>query len=337
MPGPDPAVAAVRRAVRQSLGDLAPGALVVAACSGGADSVALLAGLAWEAPRAGLRAGVAHVDHGLAPDSVAVADRVVELAKALGIDIVDCIRVTVCPSPGGGGVEDAARSVRYATLADLPSRPAVVLLGHTLDDQAETVLLGLARGSGARSLSGMSAQRDIFRRPMLGLRRADTQACCAALDLPVWDDPSNTDLRFTRNRVRAVVLPTLEEHLGPGIAEALARSAELLRADADALDAFAETAYAAALTPEQPPAGVALQVGVLADLPTAVRSRVLHRAARAAGVPGGSLSAVHIRAMDELVTGWKGQGAAYLPGGLAVTRRYATLLLTPGAGPWSSP
>jgi tRNA(Ile)-lysidine synthase len=337
MPGPDPAVAAVRRAVRQSLAGLPPGALVVAACSGGADSVALLAGLAWEAPRAGLRAGVAHIDHGLAPDSAAQAARVAELGKALGVDTVETVRVTVDAPPGGPGVEAAAREARYAALADLPSAPAVVLLGHTLDDQAETVLLGLARGSGARSLAGMPAERGSLRRPLLGLRRADTLACCAALELPAWHDPSNDDPRFARNRVRAVVLPALEEQLGPGIAEALARSAELLRADADALDAIADTAYAAALAPEQPPAGVVLQTDVLAALPDAVRSRVLHRAARAAGVPGGALAAVHIRAMDELVTGWKGQGAAYLPGGLAVTRRYATLLLTPDAGPWSSP
>jgi tRNA(Ile)-lysidine synthase len=334
MPGPDPAVAAVRRAVRQSLAGLPPGALVVAACSGGPDSVALLAGLAWEAPRTGLRAGVAHIDHGLAPDSAAQAARVAELGKALGVDTVEAVRVTVDALPGGPGLEAAAREARYAALADLPSQPGAVLLGHTLDDQAETVLLGLARGSGARSLSGMPAERGIFRRPLLGLRRADTQACCAALDLPVWQDPSNDDPRFARNRVRAVVLPALEEQVGPGVAEALARSAELLRADADALDAMAEAAYADVLASEQPPAGVALELEALAGLPDAVRGRVLHRAARAAGVPGGSLTAVHVRAMDELVTGWKGQGAAYLPGGFAVTRRYATLLLTPpGAGP----
>jgi tRNA(Ile)-lysidine synthase len=333
MPGPDPAVAAVRRAVRESLTGLPQGALVVAACSGGADSVALLAGLAWEAPRAGLRAGVAHVDHGLSPDSAAQAARVAELGKALGVDTVETARITVDAPPGGPGLEAAAREARYAALADLPSQPAAVLLGHTLDDQAETVLLGLARGSGARSLSGMPAERGIFRRPLLGLRRADTQACCAALRLPVWQDPSNDDPRFTRNRVRAAVLPALEERLGPGIAAALARSAELLRADADALDAIAEAAYADGLVPDQPPAGLALRIEALAGLPDAVRSRVLHRAARAAGVPGGALAAVHIRAMDDLVTRWKGQGAAYLPGGFAATRRYATLLITPGAGP----
>jgi tRNA(Ile)-lysidine synthase len=330
MPGPDPAVAAVRRAVRGAIADVPAGDLVLAACSGGADSVALLAGLAWEAPRVGLRPGVVHVDHRLAEGSALVADAVARLASSLGVETIECVAVGAAAVPGGSGPEAAARDARYAAIAAVADRlgATAVLLGHTLDDQAETVLLGLARGSGARSLAGMPASRGRLRRPLLGLRRADTLTCCAALRLDVWTDPSNSDPRYARNRVRAAVLPTLERELGPGVAEALARTARQLRADADLLDELAEAAYADARA-----AGGGLDVDVLAALPEALRGRVLHRAARAAGVPGRALSAVHVAAMAELVTGWKGQGPVDLPGGLAATRRCATLHLERRAGP----
>jgi tRNA(Ile)-lysidine synthase len=343
MPGPDRAVAAVRRAVRSAIADVPAGELVLAACSGGADSVALAAGLAWEAPRAGVRAGVVHVDHRLAAGSALVADSVARLAKSLGIDTVECVQVSAVAAKGGPGPEAAARDARYAAIDAVAGRlgAVAVLLGHTLDDQAETVLLGLGRGSGARSLAGMPGARDALRRPLLGLRRADTVACCAALGLDVWTDPANADPRFARNRVRATVLPTLERELGPGVAEALARTAHQLRADADLLDELADAAYADATCASAAGgvgdsgrgARVALDVAVLAALPEALRGRVLHRAARAAGVPGSALSAVHVGAMAELVTGWKGQGPVDLPGGLAATRRCATLHLEPRAGP----
>ncbi|MEO6713931.1 MAG: tRNA lysidine(34) synthetase TilS [Mycobacteriales bacterium] len=332
MPGPDPAVAAVRHAVRRVVAQVPEGSLLLAACSGGADSVALLSALAWEAPRAARRSGVVHVDHRLAPGSGEVARRVVALAKELGVDVVTTAAVDV-DTAGRDGPEGAARAARYRALSHLAveSQAALVLLGHTLDDQAETVLLGLARGSGTRSLAGMPQRRAEFARPLLAVRRAQTRGYCDALGLPVWDDPANADHAFARNRVRAVVLPALEAEIGPGIAEALARSADQLRVDADALDAIADAAYVvcAAGRADQ----IELSVEALESMHAAVRRRVLLRAAVSAGTPAGALGAVHLGAAERLVTDWHGQGPVHLPGGFAVTRRYATLHVGPGPSP----
>ena len=230
--GLSPVVATVRNAVRGSLAGLASGDLVLAACSGGPDSLALASALAFVAPRAGLRAGAVTVDHGLQEGSSDRAAQVAAVLRGLGLDPVRAVTVTV---DGNGGPEAAARTARYAALekaaADLGA--AAVLLGHTLDDQAETVLLGLARGSGARSLAGMAPRRGIFLRPLLGVRRQATAGACAAVGLVPWADPHNADRRFARVRVRLDALPALEAALGPGVAEALARTADQLRDDAD--------------------------------------------------------------------------------------------------------
>jgi len=241
--GPHPAVAEARACVRRCLGDLEPGDLILAACSGGADSLALAAALAHEAPRLGLRGGGVTVDHGLQEGSAAQAARVVAALGALGLDPVQRARVTVDGLPGAGGPEAAARRARYTALEQVARQTgaAVVLLGHSRDDQAETVLLGLARGSGARALAGMPARRGRFRRPLLALGRATLRDACLAQGLDPWDDPHNCDPSYARVRVRRHALPALEETLGPGIAEALARSAAQLSADCDALDAIART------------------------------------------------------------------------------------------------
>src|SRR5215467_1866037 len=251
--GPDPAVAAVRLGVRQSLSDLASPAplgdqpLVLAACSGGPDSLAMSAALAFEVPRLGLRAGAVTVDHGLQPGSAGQAMRVAGILRDLGLDPVHTLRAQVAgrgEAAGYPGPEAAARQARYAAIeaAATECGAAAVLLGHTMDDQAETVLLGLARGSGARSLSAMERSSGRYLRPLLGLRRSQTRAACEALGLEPWDDPQNADPSYARTRVRQQVLPLMEELLGPGITEALARTADRLRADADALDDLAEEA-----------------------------------------------------------------------------------------------
>jgi tRNA(Ile)-lysidine synthase len=319
MGGPHPAVAEIRTAVRAGLTGLAPGDLVLVACSGGADSLALAAALAFTAPRLDLRAGGVTVDHGLQPGSADRARAVAARLTTLGLDPVVCTTVTV---PGSGdnlhaGPEAAARTARYQALDAAAGQTGAVaiLLGHTLDDQAETVLLRLARGSGARSLAGMPSHRGRYLRPLLPVRRATTQAACAALELPVWDDPHNADPRFTRVRVRHEVLPVLESVLGPGVAEALARTAGQLRDDADALDALASTEAEAA------PAGGSLETDRLAGLPAAIRSRVLRRAAVAAGCPAGSLTSGHVQQLGALVTGWRGQRWVDLPGGVRGFRR----------------
>ena len=309
--GPAPAVAAVRNAVRASIADLARGDLVLAACSGGPDSVALAAALAFAAPRMGLRAGGVTVDHGLQEGSGTRAASVVTVLSGLDLDPVRGIAVTV---PADGGPEAAARTARYHALAEAAAElgAAAVLLGHTLDDQAETVLLGLARGSGPRSLAGMPRRRGIFRRPLLGVRRPVTAAACEALGLEPWQDPHNADRRFARVRIRLDALPALEAALGPGVPEALARTADQLRADAELLESISS---------ERSRADSPLPVSSLAGMPGAVRTRVLRSAALAAGCPAGALTAGHVARLEELVTDWHGQRWVDLPGGVRASRR----------------
>ncbi|NKX52246.1 tRNA lysidine(34) synthetase TilS, partial [Arthrobacter deserti] len=212
--------------------------LLLVACSGGPDSLALAAVAAFfgRLRRDGTRAfrvGAVVVDHGLQEGSAAVAERTRGQLEGLGLAPVQVRRVQV--QGAGTGPEAAARAARYAALGEAAAEPgaAAVLLGPTLDDQAEQVLLGLGRGSGTRSLAGMPQRRGIFLRPFLALRRADTEALCRLEGLRPWHDPTNEDPAFMRSRVRSQVLPFLEEQLGPGVAQALWRSAQILRADAD--------------------------------------------------------------------------------------------------------
>jgi tRNA(Ile)-lysidine synthase len=325
--GPAPAVAAVRAAVRTAVRDLEPGDLLLVACSGGADSMSLAAATAFEAPRAGLRAGAVTVDHQLQAGSADRATALAEALTSLGLDPVEVATVVV---ERAGGPEAAARTARYAALEQAADRlgAAAVLLGHTRDDQAETVLLGLGRGSGARSLSGMAAHSGRYRRPLLGLARTVVRAAAAGLD--TWDDPHNADPSFGRSRVRHSALPALEDALGPGVVAALARTADLLRADADALEAWADQAYDGA-------GADGLDVTTLAALPAAVRTRVLRRAVLAAGSPAGDLSAGHVAEVDRLVTDWHGQGPLDLPGQVSAARRCGRLRFSNGNQTSSGP
>ncbi len=339
--GPHPAVASVRLAVRRALADLPPGARVLVACSGGADSTALAAATAFEAARGDWVSGAVTVDHGLQAGSPERAAAVEAFLLGIGLSPVETVTVRV---EGAGGPEAAARRARYRALEETADTydAAAVLLGHTLDDQAETVLLGLARGSGTRSLAGMSPGGEgalrggsRYRRPLLGLTRATTEAACTAEGLHFWSDPHNADPAYTRSRVRHRVLPVLERELGPGVGAALARTGDLLRDDADALDEWAGEAYAKCRVPWPAGAGgaesaesaesaggpVALEVAVLAGLPAAIRRRVLRRASLAAGCPGTDLTAGHLAALDALVTDWHGQAWVEVPGDIRVTRR----------------
>lgn len=314
----------VRRAVRPARA-AAAGTRVVVALSGGADSLALLAAAVAEAPSAGVGVAAVVVDHGLQEGSDAVADRAADLAAELGAAPIAVVRVEVGTH---GGPEAAARSARYAALGEAARAHGVdrVLLGHTLDDQVETVLMRLARGSGARSLGGMrpeSVRHGItFVRPLLETSRATTEAACAELGLVPWVDPHNADPAFTRVRVRHQLLPVLAEVLGDGAVAALARSADLLRDDADALDDWAVRVHVLAQRKDEP---VGLDVEVLESLPAAVRRRVLRRAALDAGAPAGSLTASHLQSVDSLLTDWKGQGAVALPGPVSAGRSYGRL------------
>ncbi|AIA05042.1 MULTISPECIES: tRNA lysidine(34) synthetase TilS [Streptomyces] len=334
--GPHPAVAAIRLAVRRVLHDVlnhhcaqdqhgAP--LVLVACSGGADSMALASALAFEAPKLGVRAGGVTIDHGLQEGSDLRAAEVALRLRALKLDPVDVVSVEVGRA---GGPEAAARDARYAALDATADRhgASAVLLGHTRDDQAETVLLGLARGSGIRSLSGMAAAAGTngrYRRPFLDVDRQTARTACLIQALPVWDDPHNTDPAYTRSRLRHEGLPALEKCLGKGVVEALARTAQLSRDDADALDAWAAEAETAVVDE----AGT-LDVAGLFGLPPAVRRRVLRRAVIAAGSPAGSLFARHIEEVDRLITAWRGQGAINLPGRVGVRRQGGRLVIRQG-------
>ena len=321
-----PAVAAVRLAVRNGLADLEPGDAVVVACSGGADSLALLAATVFEAARGSWRVIGATVDHGLQPGSAEQADLVVAQMRELGVDESVTARVRV--EAPGLGPEAAAREARYAVLRQVAERftARAVLLGHTLDDQAETVLLGLARGSGGRSLQGMRRAFEVYRRPLLDLPRIDTETACLVEGIDFWSDPHNSDDRFTRVRVRAKVLPMLERELGPGIAATLARTADQLRADTAYLDGLAASALESARDADR------LSVDVLASLPEAIRTRVLRLAAVQAGALAAELFHAHVLEVDRLVTDWHGQKWVDLPGRVRAVRRGGLLALEPNPG-----
>lgn len=307
------AVTEVRGAVRRAL---LPhrGAPVLVACSGGADSLALAA--AALAVHQEVHAAV--VDHGLQDGSADVAAGVAARLTSMGARA----RVHRVEVRGPGGTEAAARTARYAALrAARPHPAAPVLLGHTLDDQAETVLLGLGRGSGARSMAGMRAWDDPWLRPLLDVRRTATRAACAAEDLPVWDDPHNTDPRFTRVRLRHEVLPLLEDVLAGGVARALARTATQLREDDEALTAVAEDLLARAAT------GGDLALDPVAAAPPAVRRRVLRAWLLTAGVT--SLTAEHLHGADALIARGPDRTGPALPGGLELVRARGRLGVRP--------
>jgi tRNA(Ile)-lysidine synthase len=286
------AVAALKTAIAAFVSDHAAGdERWCVALSGGADSLAMTAAAAAAKPTTALI-----VDHRLQRDSWRVAAIARDQALALG-----CVDAQVlCVEVGTtGGPEAAARTARYRALDDARG-DAPVLLAHTLDDQAETVLLGLGRGSGSRSIAGMRPYDPPWYRPLLGTRRALTHAACAELGLTPWQDPHNADRRFTRTRLRTEVLPLLEEVLGGGVAEALARTATALREDTDTLDDLARQALA------DVGAGGGLDTARLAALPEAVRRRVIRGWLLAGGASG--LTDKQIRGVDTLVTAWRGQG-----------------------------
>ncbi|MCW2495787.1 MAG: tRNA(Ile)-lysidine synthase [Jatrophihabitans sp.] len=309
-------MAQLRRAVRAAL--TGSSRQVFVACSGGADSLALAAALAFEAPRAGVSAGLVTVDHGLQPGSSVQAARVAALGYELGLDPVENVTVSVSRT---GGPEAAARSARYAALDSLATAwNADMMLGHTLDDQSETVLLGLGRGSGPRSIAGMRPRAGRYLRPLLGVRRATTVAACRALGFEPWDDPQNADPAFQRVRLRGEVLPLLEDVLKGGVAEALARTAAQLQDDLDALDELAASVISTPVsTPGREPGRVDhVVVASVAELPRALRTRVLRRWALDGGVP--ELGAGHLAVLEALIVDWHGQGPVDLPGGVRVAR-----------------
>ena len=301
--------------------------LVLVALSGGADSLALAAALAFEAPKAKWRAGAVLIDHGLQDQSAAVAETAAAQATALGLSPVLVRRVVV--EAGEEGPESAARDARYRALEDAASEvgATALLTAHTRDDQAEQVLLGLARGSGSRSLAGIPPRRGIIYRPFLNVSRLETEAACDAQSLPFWQDPHNSDPRYTRVRVRQRILPLLETELGPGIAAALARTAEQLREDAEAFDTMIDEQIEEIVEPAE--AGISVSVAALQANPAALRHRVIRRVAEAEF--GSDLSREHTLGIAALVTDWRGQGPIFVPG-IRVTRSQGKIVFTRQVG-----
>ena len=320
-----PAIADVRRAVREGFeaAGLQSGDLVLVACSGGADSMALAAATAFEAPRYldGLQFAAAVIDHGMQTGSAEVAADAASKLSGLGFNQVAVRKVQVGTD---GGPEAAARSARYAALDEIAEELGAnaILLGHTLNDQAETVLLGLARGSGARSLNGMAVVSGNYLRPILGITRETTEAFCADSGIEIWQDPMNKDESYTRVRVRKNLLPALETELGPGIAEALARTADTLREDDEVLSELALDAYKKVAQER----ATQIDIGVqdFMNLPLAIRHRVIALAAVVLQAP--MLARVHMLAIDELVDSWHGQKPLTLPG-IRVERTGETIAL----------
>lgn len=325
-----PAMADVRRAVRDcwdafaAIGPVAPsdglaeGALVLVACSGGADSMALAEAVAFEAPRwgAGLRFGAVIVEHGLQAETKEVAAETAAALRARGFEpvFVESVDGSAIKS-SSSGTEAAARDARYRAFEKLAANSGAkaVMLAHTLDDQAETVLLGLARGSGPRSMAGMRAIASqpgvTYLRPLLRITRETTVAACRDAGVKFWDDPMNLDPSFARVRVRQNVLPLLKEQLGPGIAEALSRTADIAREDSDYLDSLCNDIFKGIAIFE--PTAIRLPAALLAEQPPAIRNRILHQALSTFHP---SPTRAHVLAVDQLLTNWHGQKPLALPG-----------------------
>ena len=314
----------IRLAVRSELEDIAAGDSVLVAASGGADSSALAVALLLECKAKSIKVIALIIDHGLQKNSADVTHETKRTLTKIGYENIEIRRVTVEITDG---LEASARRARYQALSDVANshNAVAIFLGHTKDDQAETVLLGLSRGSGSRSLSGMAARVDRYRRPLLSITRAQTEAACEEAGIKFWQDPHNQSMEFTRVRVREVVLPTMEKEIGPGISDALARSAKLLRDDADALDYLSDEIFSK-LEP------ASLEISKLESQPRAIRTRILRKAIYLAGAPQGSLSAEHIEPVEALITAWKGQGPISLPGGVTVARISGRLSLSKRGG-----
>jgi tRNA(Ile)-lysidine synthase len=311
-----------RRAARNALAHFEPGDRILLAVSGGADSLLLAAATNLEASKVGIQLNALVVDHQLQKDSEQVALTAQKKLVEFGITEVHVTQVLVNEDVGNGGLEAAARRARYDALDVEADRigAVAIFLGHTEDDLAETVLLGLARGSGTRSLSGMAFQVGRYVRPFLELTRAQVLAACQESGIEYWSDPHNQEMSFARVRVRNEILPMMEKEIGPGISKALARTSRILREDADALDLIAGDLFASLADPTQIP------IELIAEVPSAVRKRVIKRAIEAMGAP--TLTAEQILEVDALVAAWKGQGPVALAGGITARRDSGRLTLS---------
>jgi tRNA(Ile)-lysidine synthase len=319
-----PAMADVRRAVREwaETGPEVPGGLFLVALSGGSDSLALAWAAGLELPKLGFGAGAIIVDHQLQEASSEVAAHAAEQATKLGLNPVVTKAVVVGTT---GGPEDAARFARYQAFTEALHETGAegILLAHTEDDQAETVLLGLARGSGPSSLKGMAQRDGRYHRPLLSLPRATVRQALGDADIAWFEDPHNVDPSYARVRVRHTVLPVLEENLGPGITPALARTADLFRADSEALDSLAERIFDRVVT-RRSTNTVRVPVADIEGEPNALVSRVIRMMVAAAG--GVAPTYPQMRQILALVREWKGQSAVSVAGASVVRKDNSILV-----------
>lgn len=310
---------------------------VVIAVSGGADSVALLLALdeLVKSEKLALKIIVAHLDHRLRKAaSNADARWVTLLSKRLGyVAITGRVDVAKRASRGGDNLEQAARQARYGFLVDVAKKKkaAVLVTGHTMDDQAETVLLNLLRGSGADGLGGIEPARPLIEdsktllsRPLLSwARRRDTEEYCRARGIQFRFDKMNTDERFARVRVRRHLLPLMES-FNPKMVEGLVRTADLLREDNIALGQAAGRLLDLAIENSKTPAAkgkvAGLRVDLLATAPPALRRRALRRWIGRCRGNLKRVERVHILAVEDLLYGNRGERVVELPGGATVSR-----------------
>jgi tRNA(Ile)-lysidine synthase len=322
-----PALLELRHALRFWLEKLEPNSKVCVGVSGGADSLALALAAMLEASTLGINVVAVVVDHGLQENSSDIAAQAEKTLEKIGYQDIFIGKANVILTDG---LEASARRARYKVFNQALETFGAkeFLLGHTKNDQAEGVLLGLARGSGTKSLSGMEEVSGPFIRPFLSVDRATTEEACNEAGIEFWADPHNTNIDFARVRVREIILPLIEKEIGPGIVGALSRSAKILRQDSSALDQWAEKIFT-----ELDPLDI--EISALEALPIAIRSRVLRLAIYAAGAPSGSISAAHLEPIEALFSDWRGQGHTSLPGGVKVGRISGRLSLSQTKPPQS--
>lgn len=282
------------------------------AVSGGADSLALAAATVFEAKKLKIDLVAAVIDHGLQKNSSDTAREAMQRLVAIGVSEVFIEKVSVKQT--GEGLEAAARAARYKALERIRknSRADWILLGHNLDDQAETVLLGLARGSGLKSISGMPLLDDERKlvRPLLDIPRKTLRQACLDSGIAFWDDPHNSDSKFARVRVRKLA-DELEQTLGPGFAQALAKTAKTAAEADELIDELAEKLLKKALS-KTGARQLSYSIEPLGKAKAAVRRKALHLICQQAGAK--NISRAQVLAIDELITNWHGQKKSSLSG-----------------------
>jgi tRNA(Ile)-lysidine synthase len=318
-----PAQGLIRLAVRNCLtSNTKPGQKLLVAVSGGADSLALAAACEFEAKKLGLKIAAAVIDHSLQNNSDKVAAQTAKTLTSLGFEEVIVKKVSVGKA---GGPEAAARTARYTALETLrqKTKSHFIVLGHTSSDQAETVLLGLVRGSGSKSLSGMSEKTGLLLRPLLGIERATTEAFCKDSGIKYWSDPQNKDEKFLRVMIRKHVLPFLEKQLGGSVAASLVRTSDQLREDNTYLEAQTDKSFKKYAKVSGSVIG--FDAKALEKLPAAILNRVIKKALDSFGSES---SRTHVLAVSDLVLSWHGQKPLALPG-VRVVRKGNTISFEP--------